>query len=537
MKKYKKFWAVLLTLAMVLGMSMTTMAAPNDGVPDAADVKDVTVSNVENGVLVTAYQIIGATYNKEGTGFTGYKWLVDVDDNIKTGSAVTIKSGTTDAVVGLTSSFITDLAKKDLKDLNKVSETAKGDTVTLALNPGTWLILVTGGTSTSKVYNPMVASVYYSTSGSSEDMIDKPVTGGNWTLETTGAYAKVSDLALTKTVDDDTKETVKKNAEGNDILLDGEKVTFTVTTTIPSYSNAYGSNLTFSITDTLNPGLRYATAAPVVKVNGNEVDAANYTSNFDAANNSFTISFKEIYLKGLAADENATKRSVEITYGAYVTSEATTAEPGVNTVTLTYSDSQTTTKTLTKSEKVYTFDITGAVKKVKEDGQTALPGATFTLYRGYNSTTKALSDKVADYTTTDNGAIVFSGLGALENGQTEGTGTYYLKETAAPATYTINDTVYKVEIKNITRNSATDDTIKSYDVVVTNLTDNTTTTTTITVGSATPGGATTNIVNTKLTALPSTGGIGTTIFTIGGCAIMIAAAFLFFASRKKNDNK
>ena len=30
MKKYKKFWAVLLTLAMVLGMSMTTMAAPND---------------------------------------------------------------------------------------------------------------------------------------------------------------------------------------------------------------------------------------------------------------------------------------------------------------------------------------------------------------------------------------------------------------------------------------------------------------------------------------------------------------------------
>ena len=46
-----------------------------------------------------------------------------------------------------------------------------------------------------------------------------------------------------------------------------------------------------------------------------------------------------------------------------------------------------------------------------------------------------------------------------------------------------------------------------------------------------------SIVNNKLTSLPSTGGIGTTIFTIGGCAIMIAAAFLFFASRKKNDNR
>ena len=203
-----------------------------------------------------------------------------------------------------------------------------------------------------------------------------------------------------------------------------------------------------------------------------------------------------------------------------------------------YSTSQESTKTLPPvSEKVYTFDITGAVKKVKEDKTSALPGATFTLYRAYDADENKLSDEVGSYTTTDNGAIVFSGLGALENGQTEGTGIYYLKETAAPATYTINDTVYSVEIKNIVRNSTTDDTIKSYDVVVTNLTDSTATTTTITVGSDTPTGTTTSIVNTKLSTLPSTGGIGTTIFTIGGCAIMIAAAFLFFASRKKNDNK
>ena len=45
------------------------------------------------------------------------------------------------------------------------------------------------------------------------------------------------------------------------------------------------------------------------------------------------------------------------------------------------------------------------------------------------------------------------------------------------------------------------------------------------------------VKDSKLSALPSTGGIGTTIFTIGGCAIMIVAAGLFFASRKKSDNK
>lgn len=43
------------------------------------------------------------------------------------------------------------------------------------------------------------------------------------------------------------------------------------------------------------------------------------------------------------------------------------------------------------------------------------------------------------------------------------------------------------------------------------------------------------IPNTKLVALPSTGGIGTTIFTIGGCVIMIAAAGLYFASRRKEN--
>ena len=45
----------------------------------------------------------------------------------------------------------------------------------------------------------------------------------------------------------------------------------------------------------------------------------------------------------------------------------------------------------------------------------------------------------------------------------------------------------------------------------------------------------TTLANTKLSSLPSTGGIGTTIFTIGGCVIMIAAAGLFFASRRKES--
>ena len=47
--------------------------------------------------------------------------------------------------------------------------------------------------------------------------------------------------------------------------------------------------------------------------------------------------------------------------------------------------------------------------------------------------------------------------------------------------------------------------------------------------------ATADVKDTKLNALPHTGGIGTTIFTIAGCLIMVTAAGLFFASRKRTN--
>ena len=574
MKKMKRLWAALLTLAMVLGMSMTTMAAaPNP----ATDVKTVDVENLEPGVTVTAYQFIKATYNETNDGFTGYEWLVDGDSNsnVKAGDTVTIKTGTTDEVVGLTSDFITALAASDLTKLKNIT-TAEADATgkaTLSLKPGTWLILVTSGDDTSKVYNPMVASVYYAKSGSDNTMDGDSVDASEkWTLETTGAYAKTSDLTITKTVDDDTKE-IERDRTKTENIAKSEKVTFTVNTTIPSYSDAYldtgDHKLTFEIKDTINAGLRYCGApkdtvqvtAPKKTVNGVSVDAergTDYTvtyydkdekelttDKYETEAAYFIVSFSPAYLKSLAA---ATDRAVTITYKAFVTTAASVVTPGENTVTLTYSDTPSSTKDKTASEKVYTFDLDGdneggALTKVKEDKTTPLAGATFTLYRTYEN--GKLDDAFGSYTTGDDGTIRFHGLGALEKDaqgdvkeNQSGTGAYYLKETEAPAPYTVNDTIYKVEVVDIIRASATDDTVTGYTVKVSDpKTGETIGTTTFTVssGKIQASGSTVNIVNTKIINLPSTGGIGTTIFTIGGCVIMIAAAFLFFANRRKSS--
>ena len=144
----------------------------------------------------------------------------------------------------------------------------------------------------------------------------------------------------------------------------------------------------------------------------------------------------------------------------------------------------------------------------------------------------------------------------------EGT-TYYLKETKAPNGYTLNTNIYSVNFKPVYSQtvkrrltswvitvSVKEADKTAFTVLKTNtfavnydkdenisvelndtlVFDNGTKDSTAQNGAVNE----TPILNTKLSSLPSTGGIGTTIFTIGGCLIMIAAAGLFFASSRKS---
>ena len=85
--------------------------------------------------------------------------------------------------------------------------------------------------------------------------------------------------------------------------------------------------------------------------------------------------------------------------------------------------------------------------------------------------------------------------------------TYYLEETVAPTGYNLLTGKVAVDanlVSEITENN------------VNNI-----------------AGNAVKIANSTGALLPSTGGIGTTIFTVGGCAIMIIAAGLYFATRRK----
>ena len=216
-------------------------------------------------------------------------------------------------------------------------------------------------------------------------------------------------------------------------------------------------------------------------------------------------------------DYNKAGTNVEITYYATVSNSVSSKSPLKNKVTSETASTHNGTPTKTEYIVVST-PVKATIKKVDlTDSKITLEDAVFELHRVVNGKDTV----VATATTDDKGIATFDGLDAQDT-------TYYIVETQAPSGYKIDG--IKHHLSGATANEPTINTVKDSKTKITTIT------TTYTFTDFGDKGITT-ITNTKLSALPSTGGIGTTIFTIAGCVIMIAAAGLFFASRKKSDNK
>lgn len=466
MKKMRKIFAVLLTLAMVLGMSMTSFAAQ---ITDRYQ-NSITVTNLAEGVK-TDVSLVNIIYLNDNNGNQEWKVVDWAKDYIEVDTATgnyRIKSDQKDA--------LREAAKKQNAYAAYTGDDAiEGTSCTFSNVPiGAYVVVADD---TAGVYGLMVTNTY--------DRDDNVYMAS----QTANVIAKLENYNVNKTASDR-------------FVHRGQTVTFTISTQMAPKSNEAGAKLkNFTVKD--KPVNLKITDLKSVSISGTPISteklaALPVTNTIDPTTGCTTE-----YVVDLSSLITATPAgvTVEITYDAIVMSDTD------------YSNEATVTADTVTYEKGNTDGTEGAITIKKTDNNhTGLKGAEFKLLKAKNDgTTEGVSVvKVSDgvykhalegeteATTTmvvaDNGTLLIKGLDE---------GTYSFQETKAPEGYKL-----VTELKSATIEDGHTATVDAGE-----------------------------FVNTKLSSLPSTGGIGTTIFTIAGCAIMIAAAGLFFASRKKSDNK
>ncbi len=225
----------------------------------------------------------------------------------------------------------------------------------------------------------------------------------------------------------------------------------------------------------------------------------------------FEIIFDESYLNTITAETQIT-----VTYSATINDAAVINGANQNETYLEYGDGNTT-ETSTTNTYTYSFEI------YKNNGTDRLADAHFTLY-----TDSALTSAVSLYMVSDTeyrvatadeitvGTNITTDIVTVtdDNITVEGLDatTYYLKETAAPSGYTQLTSAVTVQILR-------GRTWGTYSVN----------------GAAEATPTVVDILNSTGSLLPSTGGIGTTIFYIVGGLLILAAVAYFIFKRKASS--
>ena len=505
MKNIKKIIMALLVAVLSL-CGLSNVSAAGNG--------SITVNNAVNGKTYEIYKIFDLTYSGTETKKVAYTIDSDWEDFFKgegasyivsenTGSLnpITVKAeGNTNETkyINITEDNVAEFTQKALAYAanltgNDGSKVAAGETVEFTeLDLGYYLVYPQGTTDIKDGEND-------------KDENGKPyasICSITSTLPNAEVNVKAKAPEITKTVDDNNVEV-------------GQELTFTLTGQVPD-TTGYKS-YTYTISDTMTEGLKInEDIANVLVKFGNETIAVTPTYE----NNGFTITFNMVKYQGYKG------QTITVTYNAIVTEKAVTEDVTKNTAVLTYSNNpknSESVETFTDEEIVYSSQI--EVTKVDaKDNTVALDGAKFVIknsegkyYAAYNiaedgtktimtnvSTTEGLVDvdwvdseeNATVLVTGTDGVVLFKGV---ENGQ------YSLVEVEAPLGY--NKLTGPVTVK------------VGYDKEETNLLE-------------TNVSHEETVENSTGTQLPSTGGVGTTMFIIIGSLLMIGSLLVLITNKR-----
>lgn len=497
MKKMTKVMAVVLVAIMLFVYTLPVLATstPAEGATKTVATKDstanLTVGTGNDGDTLYAYRVVDATINANNVLDYSFTELFKAfqESSAKYGG-LTVETYMTedyktdsDNLKALLGEF-TAYVKTNSSAANYTSTTVTDGEATFSnVALGQYIIVGGGNTTGAIVYQTVTAEVIPEVEDNEYKIYN------NYSV-----VMKTSEPSMAKDIIDGTVMDTN-NTETANI---GDDVSFKLSATVPTYS-LNSTNTTFYFRDTLPTGLTLKTASIVV----NGYVGETKTELVADTQYKVTTNGQNLYVD-FVYSEISQYEKIEVDYKAELNTNAVLGVVGnTNTADLIYANDsfKGTTSTehpegegygnATEEAIVYTYGLSvtkvdGSAEEVK------LPGAEFEIYAD-----EACEGNIIDTIVTDeNGIATHKGLAA---------GTYYLKETKAPAGYKLVADPIEVVVSGTSANLNTEGYVEI------------------------------QVENVKGGSLPTTGGTGTIIFTVVGAILLIGASVLLITKfRMKN---
>ena len=530
-------------LAVLLVFALSTAALAEDGGADTLS-QSVTITNLVAGETVKAYRLISYTdgYNAYTADASFGAYLNGLSDaNAKDPSKW--NSDSVD-ITKLLEGYVAACSGGGTPTLPALygEKTADGTgCVTFTLAPGYYMMLVSTTLTSGKVYRPL--SVFVKVTGEKSEVFG----GGQSRALTVPATLTAKGEAAPEL--DKMVKTASSTWSKTDDAAVGDTVSFYLKVTVPYYTDI--SDVSLAVEDTLTNLVYNGDAKLYDAVPGgsaNEIADAMTAAN-DGGKLTFTLNYAKLMTAG-------TVRTVYIGYTATVAASAAAGgnHSASNTAKLVYGNAAMPDELLqTPSVATTVYNFSFALDKYfidANDNFQPLDGAEFTFYTDVGCTNALTFTKVGDvYRPALAGETGVTAVPALvrEPGVTGATanlticgldaGTYYMKETKTPKGYAPPAGAYRMTLvrdgetgklhqHDSSFTSASSGTIADADNDLFRLPH---------FSGSDLERLDISFLNTKLPALPSTGGIGTAVFTVGGVAVMALAVVLLLCRKKKEN--
>ena len=476
MSNTRKLVSLLLAVVLTLGLAALGYAEGDNG--------SITINDAVVGQTYTIYQILDLeSYNASANAYA-YKattaWNTFINSGDIKGTYVEVDAqGYVTWKKGADAAAFAKAAQKYAKDnsiANQGTVTATTTTVSFTgLDLGYYLVDTTLVTLCSlDTTNPNVVMV---------EKNEVPTNVKTVEEDSTGNYGEKNDADIGQTVNFKSTITAQAGAEN------------------------------YVFYDTMSAGLTY-TGVTGITLNDATVDASNYTVVTEGLTDgcTFEVRFTQAFCDTLKANDQ-----IVISYTATLNENAVIAGAGnPNTSKVSYGDSSNTKTTPDSQTKTYTWDV-DVLKYANGDETKVLKDAKFVLLNSAKSKVATIvSGKITGWvdipaageggsiTWPENTVLTTDAKGKIEIDGLDAD-TYYLREVEAPAGYNKLADDVSITITGATTNEQNE---LTYTTVVA------------------------KVNNQSGTELPSTGGIGTTIFYVLGGVLAVGAVALLIAKRR-----